>query len=256
MTGRVAWVGDGRIAELILSNPPRNALTEAMLEQVERALTEIESEGERVRALVVRGDETVFSGGADIARVAAQGPAAARNLALRGQRVLNRLEQLSIPTIAAIEGDCFGGGLELALACHLRIASRRVQFALPEITLGIVPALGGTARLAQLVGRARAREIVLTGRRVRASEAAELGLVHELVEPGDAIARARKLARRIAAKPPAAVSAVLHCFATQDVTEARRRELDAIEKLIDSSGAAQRIDALTAPAVGAGARRA
>jgi enoyl-CoA hydratase len=218
---------DGPVATLVLHNPPRNALTAGVLRDTAVALDALALDPPH--ALVVTGDGAAFSGGADLRELAEATPRSARALAVAGQDCLERLESAAYPVIAAINGDCLGGGLELALACHLRVVSADASLGLPEVTLGLVPALGGARRLPALVGTARATELVLTGRRIRAAEAHRLGLVNAVVPAAEVRAQATRLARRIAGKPAAAVRAALRCLRPAAPPHV---ELDCLEALL------------------------
>ncbi len=197
----------GTVAHLELVNPPLNLVTRALLERLDDALATLEaaSPGD-VRAVVLSGNgERAFSAGSDVGEFEVQrGPEGRQRLALE-ERVARRLADLPMPTIAAIEGRALGGGLELALACDLRIASDTAQLGLPEVRLAVTPGAGGTQRLPRIVGLACAKELILTGRIVDAGEARRIGLVHELVSPGAALARARVIGEEIAARGPLAV---------------------------------------------------
>jgi enoyl-CoA hydratase len=154
---------------------------------------------------VTGAGEKAFIAGADIAELARLTPVEGREHARRGQAILDRLEGLPVPTIAAINGYAYGGGLELAMACSLRIASENARMGLPETSLGILPGYGGTQRLSRLVGRARALELVLTAEKgLTAAEAERIGLVSRVVPAGGALAAARDLAGRIGANGPVA----------------------------------------------------
>ncbi len=149
--------------------------------------------------------EKAFIAGADIGELAKLDPVDGREHARRGQSVIDRLERLPFPTIAAINGYAYGGGLELALACTLRVASENAKMGLPETSLGILPGYGGTQRLARLVGAARAMELILTSEKgITAAEAHRIGLVNRVVPAGQALAGARDLAAKIAANGPIA----------------------------------------------------
>ena len=195
----------GGIATVTLAHPPRNALSRAMLDAVDDALDVAEDDA--VQVVIVTGDEAAFSVGVDPDAILGS----TQELAARSHRVLDRIEGFPKPVIAAINGHCLGGGLELALTCHLRIASKRAKLGLPEISLGLFPGLGGTRRLPRIVGRARAYEMILTGRALTAEEARQAGLVNAVVAPGEVLLEAARLARRIAVKSPAAVPAVMRC---------------------------------------------
>lgn len=206
MSGLVA-LELGRVAHLELVNPPLNLVTQALLEELEAALKKLAaSSADDVRAVVVTGSgDRAFSAGSDVGEFEAQrGPAGRARHELE-QRVSTRLAELPMPTIAAIEGNALGGGLELALACDLRIASSRARLGLPEVHLAVTPGSGGTQRLPRVVGVARAKELILTGRILTAAEAAAIGLVHEVVPAGEARSRADAVAEEIAARGPLAV---------------------------------------------------
>lgn len=163
-------------------------------------------------ALVVsgRGDKA-FVAGADIPELAPLGPAAAEDISRFGQEVVGLLERSPKPVIAAVNGYAFGGGCELALACHLRLASDNAVFGLPEVKLGIIPGYGGTQRLPRLVGAGRALELILTGRNVRADEAERIGLVNRVVPQAELLAEAETLALAILRNGPLAVEAAIEC---------------------------------------------
>jgi enoyl-CoA hydratase len=197
----------GRVAHLDLVNPPLNLVTQALLEELESALATLSAaEPGDVRAVVVTGSgERSFSAGSDVGEFEAQrGPDGRARHALE-ERVNRQLAELPMPTIAAIEGNALGGGLEIALCCDLRIASARAKLGLPEVRLAVTPGAGGTQRLPRVVGLARAKELILTGRVLDADEAARIGLVTEVVPAGQARARADEIAAEIAARGPLAV---------------------------------------------------
>ena len=198
---RVRVLRDGRVAVVTIDNPPVNALSQATLDQLARAFAGLDDD-EAVRAVVVAGaGSRAFVAGADIRELAALGEGQAALLfAAKGQALLDRIEGFAKPVIAAIDGACLGGGCELAMACHIRVASARAVFGLPEINLGIMPGFGGTQRLPRLVGRSRALALLLTGDTVPADEARALGLADRLTPSGEALRSAVELARTIAAK--------------------------------------------------------
>ena len=197
----------GRVAHVELDNPPLNLITETLLRQLADALGVLAAApaGE-VRVVVVTGSgERAFSAGSDVGEFEAQrGPGGRERLAMEA-RVSRALADLPMPTIAAIEGNALGGGLELALACDLRIASARARLGLPEVRLAVTPGAGGTQRLPRVIGPARARELILTGRLIDAAEAHRIGLVNEVVPAGEAWVRADELAAEIATRGPLAV---------------------------------------------------
>jgi len=219
----------GPVAWLELVNPPLNLVTADLLVELDAALAALEAAAPgNVRAVVVSGrGERAFSAGSHVGEFEIQrGPEGRVRLAFESG-VSNRLARLPMPTIAAIEGNALGGGLELALACDLRIASERARLGLPEVRLAVIPGAGGTQRLPRVVGLARAREMILTGRVVTAEEAERIGLVHEVVPAGEAIARARTIGQDIAERGPLAIR------------EAKRLLDEALDRDIDAGLAAE-----------------
>ena len=206
----VTYTVEDAVATVMLDNPPANALSRAVLDELDRLIAELDQSRE-VRAVVITGAGKMFAAGADIKEIAKiESGKTGELLSARGQAVMNRIERMNKVVIAAVNGlFCLGGGLELAMACHLRIAGDRVRLGLPEITLGIMPGFGGTQRLPRLVGVAKALELILTGDRIKAREAAELGLVNQVVPDSDVLKRARAVAKRIAGMGQAAVRASL-----------------------------------------------
>jgi len=158
------------------------------------------------RVLILTGaGEKAFVAGADINELSKQSPVSGKEYALAGQRVLHQLETLGKPSIAAINGFALGGGCELALACTIRIASRTAKLGQPEVKLGLLPGYGGSQRLPRLCGKGVAHEMILTGEMITADEALRVGLVNQVVEPGDLLSTAESIAKKIAANAPLAV---------------------------------------------------
>jgi enoyl-CoA hydratase len=195
-----------------------NTLNAAVLEGLAQAIAQAESDGD-LRCLIVTGaGEKAFIAGADIGELAKLTPIKGREHSRRGQALLDRIESLPVPTIAAINGYAYGGGLELAMACTIRVASENARMGLPETSLGIIPGYGGTQRLARHVGRARALELVLTSEKgLTAAEAERIGLVNRVVPAGQALSASLEMARKIRANGPTACRYAL---------EAIRRGLD------------------------------
>ena len=201
---------EGGIRRITINRPDKlNALNVATIRELGKAVAEVERDDE-VHALIITGaGDKAFVAGADIAELKSLGPVEAKEFALRGQEVFRRLERLAKPVVAAVNGYALGGGCELAMACHLRVASNNAIFGQPEVKLGLIPGYGGTQRLARLVGRGRALEILLTGRNVSAVEAERIGLVNSVCEPGELDSVVAELIGAILANGPLAVS---HCL--------------------------------------------
>lgn len=241
------------VARVTLNRPDKlNALSIALLGELEACFTRLRDD-DSVRAVILTGaGERAFAAGADVeelADLAEGGPQVGTEAARRGQRVFRLIEQLGKPVIAAIRGYALGGGCELAMACALRVASETAKFGQPEVKLGLIPGYGGSQRLARLIGKGRALEMILTGEPVSATEALHAGLVNRVVPDGDVIPAAEALARKVIANAPGAVKlsleAVLHglecsqregenleavlfgqCCATQDMKEGTRAFLE------------------------------
>lgn len=198
------------IALLTVSRPDKlNALNARTIDELERATRELREAAE-VRGIIVTGaGEKGFVAGADIGELARLAPLESLRVSRRGQDVFRFLERLPKPVVAAVNGYALGGGLELALACHLRIASSRARFGLPEVRLGVIPGYGGTIRLPRLVGRGRALELILTGEPIDAAEAHRIGLVNRVEEPEQLLSATRALLHRIIANGPLALAAAL-----------------------------------------------
>jgi len=195
-----------------------NALNSAVIEELSRAFAAALSDAALSCVVITGAGGKAFIAGADIGELAKLTPIEGREHSRRGQALLDRIESLPVPTIAAINGYAYGGGLELAMACAIRIASENARMGLPETSLGIIPGYGGTQRLARLVGLARALELVLTSEKgLTAAEAERVGLVNRVVPAGQALPAALETARKIRANGPAACRFAL---------EAIRRGLD------------------------------
>jgi enoyl-CoA hydratase len=199
----------GPVVVLTVNRPDRlNALSRDILGQIGRAVRAFA--GDAARAMIVTGaGERSFVAGADIAELAALGPDEAEEYSRHGQAVMDLIEQSTKPVIAAINGFALGGGCELALACHVRIAAENAVLGLPEVGLGAIPGFGGTQRLPRNIGLGRAIEMVATGRRVRADEALALGLVSRVVPQTALLAEAESVALAILRNGPLAVAAAV-----------------------------------------------
>ena len=233
--GRVRWITINRPEKL-------NTLNAEVLSELELAVAEAR-DGAGVGVLVLTGaGEKAFVAGADIAELVGLTPAAAQRLAARGQRLFGAIAGSDKPVIAAVNGFTLGGGCELALACHLRIAAANARFGQPEVKLGLIPGYGGTQRLPRLVGQGRALELLLTGAMIDAPTALAWGLVNRVVEPAALRATVQQLAEGMLAVSPVALARCLdavrsgagaplergleiealqfgHCFASEDMRE-------------------------------------
>ncbi len=196
----------GPIVTLTINRPQvRNALNDRTVEEIDQALAHLEADpGLRVLIVTGAGDKA-FVAGADINELKERDPVRGREVTRRRQEVFNRLEELPVPSIAAINGFAMGAGLELAMACTIRIASQTSRLGQPEVKLGITPGAGGTQRLPRLVGMGRAMEMILTGEPVDAIQAAAWGLVNRVVASDQLTAEARRLAETLVGRPKLAV---------------------------------------------------
>lgn len=194
------------IARITVNRPTvLNALNNATIAELGSAFEQIASDDD-IRALIITGaGEKAFVAGADINELAKQSPVEAKKFSLRTQVYFRRLETMGKPSIAAINGFALGGGCELALACTIRIASKTARLGQPEVKLGLFPGAGGSQRLPRLVGKGVAHELILTGEMISAEEAHRIGLVNHIVEPGELMGAAEKIALKIIANAPLAV---------------------------------------------------
>jgi enoyl-CoA hydratase len=194
------------IGVLTVNRPDKlNALSNELTVELERFLDEAEKDDD-LRVLVITGaGEKAFVAGADINELVVRDGVMGRDVSRFRQELFARIENLPIPVIAAVNGYALGGGLELALACNIRIASEKAQFGAPEVKLGIIPGDGGTQRLPRLVGLGRGMELILTGDFIDASEAHRIGLVNRVVPPEELMENVMGLAKKIASRPPLAV---------------------------------------------------
>jgi enoyl-CoA hydratase/carnithine racemase len=206
---------EDRVAVLTIDHPPVNSFNKQVVSELDEAIDELLADDE-VKAIVITGGGTnAFVAGADIPEIKAllekpEGDYAESRAFIEGGQSVNRkIETAGKPVIAAINGFCLGGGLELAMSCHMRICSDRARLGQPEINLGLIPGWGGTQRLARIIGKAKALEMILTGDMITAQEAYRLNLVNKVVPAGAILKEARGLARKIASKSSCCVEAAL-----------------------------------------------
>jgi enoyl-CoA hydratase len=201
--------GDG-IALVTINRPDKlNALDAGVMAELDDAFARVGSNA-AIKGLMLTGaGEKAFVAGADIAEVARKTPVEAREMSLSGQRTFRRLELMSKPSIAAINGFALGGGLELAMCCTVRVASPNARLGQPEIKLGLMPGYGGTQRLPRLVGRGRALEMLLTGEPVSAEEALRIGLVNHVVPQAEMLAFSRALLMKMIQNAPVAAALIM-----------------------------------------------
>jgi enoyl-CoA hydratase len=230
-------VEPGEITTVRLDNPPLNLVTVELTRRLDEILAAIEAD-RTVRCVVVTGSgDRAFCAGSDVKEFEALHGRVGEGKLLLEKAVYRRLARLPMPTIAAIQADALGGGLELALCCDLRVADERAGLGLPEVRLGVMPGSGGTQRLPRIVGVAKAKELILTGAIIDAAEAEAIGLVNRVVPAGEAVAAARGIAETIAARGPLAVreaKRAIDLAGDTTLDEGLAHELDASERIFAS----------------------
>lgn len=195
-----------RVATVTVNRPDKlNALNNAVFDDLTTLLEELASRAD-IGGVIITGAGRAFVAGADISELEPLNQSAAEALMLRGQGVFNRLEALPKPVIAAVNGFALGGGCELAMACHLRIASEAAKFGQPEVKLGLIPGYGGTQRLPRLIGKGRALQLLMTGEIIDAAEAYRTGLVNKVVPAADLMKTATEMMKAILANAPLALA--------------------------------------------------
>lgn len=226
-----------RITTLTLDNPPLNLVTVELTHELDRALADIEGDRD-VRCVIVTGTgERAFCAGSDVKEFESLKGRVGEGKLLLEKAVYRRLANLPMPSIAAIQADALGGGLELALCSDIRIADERAKLGMPEVRLGVMPGSGGTQRLPRVIGVARAKEMILTGEIVDAAEAGSIGLVNKVVPAGEAMTAATAMAEIIASRGPVAVreaKRAIELAGDTPLDEGLARELDASERVFSS----------------------
>jgi enoyl-CoA hydratase len=221
---------ENRIGIIEINRPKKlNALNQGTIAELHQAFDELDKDPE-TRAIIITGSgEKAFVAGADISEFADFGPDKGRELSLQGQQKLfDFIENLGTPVIAAINGFALGGGLELAMACHIRVASNSARMGLPEVSLGLIPGYGGTQRLPQLVGKGKAFEMIMTAGMIGSEDALKSGLVNHLAEPDDLIEFCYQLAEKILANSSQAIKAAIGAVNAgfKDGTDGFKKEIE------------------------------
>lgn len=216
------------LATVIINRPKKlNALNKDTINELHDALSTLETDPD-IKVIILTGSgEKAFVAGADIAEFAHFSEKKGQELAARGQKILfDFVENLSKPVIAAVNGFALGGGLELALACHFRVASDNAHMGLPEVSLGVIPGYGGTQRLPKLIGKGRAMELIMTAGMINASEAREYGLVNHVVPQAELLSFCEELSDRISKNSPVAISYAIKAVNTGFMNTARGFEAE------------------------------
>ena len=203
-----------RVATVTLNHPPSNVLATPVLQELDHVFGAMETM-ESVRVIILTANGRFFCPGGDINELAQlQRIREGTEVSARGQALMNRIERFDKPVIAAINGACLGGGLELAMACHMRVAAAGVQLGLPEVKLGLIPGFGGTQRLPRIIGPSKAAELILTGESITSEEAIAIGLVNRVVPAAEVLAQAQLLAGMITQKGRLAIQSALRAIRT------------------------------------------
>jgi enoyl-CoA hydratase len=204
---------EGNVLLLKLNRPDAmNALNSVMFDELDSFFSSGHKEYNAGCIIITGAGEKAFAAGADIKELHGLNSAQAEKLSSKGQRIFRLIEEFHLPVIAAVNGFSLGGGCELAIACHVRIASAKARFGQPEVGLGITPGYGGTQRLIQLIGKGKATELLLTGDMIQAEEALSLGLVNYVTEPDKLLEKAFEMAGKMNSRGPLALKGVIRCI--------------------------------------------
>lgn len=227
------------ILTITINRPDKlNALNKTVIEELSQAIEEIYHNPEIKAALITGAGPKAFVAGADISEFSNLDAQLGKLLAQKGQsEVFDKIENASKPIVAAVNGFALGGGCELAMACHFRLASENAKFGQPEVNLGLIPGYGGTQRLTQLVGKGKAMELMMTGQMIDAKEALQLGLVNHMTSTEELIAKTKEILKTIMTKAPLAVSQVISLtnIAARGDEEGLKKEIIAFGELFESS---------------------
>lgn len=201
---------EDQVAVATINRPPANALSRGLISEINELLDAVEND-DSIRVIILHGEGRFFSAGADIKEFTdLDSEQEIVNLAKHGQKVFERIESFSKPVIAAIHGAALGGGLELAMGCHMRFVTEDAKLGLPEISLGILPGFAGTQRLPKYVGQAKAAEMMLTGEPITGQEAVQWGLANQAYQSDELLPKSLEIAKKIALKSPNSVKAMLN----------------------------------------------
>lgn len=237
---------NGCIGTVTINRPKAmNALNMDVLNELYDAFTKIEAD-DAVKAVIVTGEGKAFVAGADIAQMHKLNAIEGRAMMTLGHKVMNLIENIEKPVIAAVNGFALGGGCELAMACDIRIASEKAKFGQPEVGLGIIPGFGGTQRLARLVGKGMAKYLIMTAEMIDAAEAHRIGLAEKVVAPEELIAEAEKVANTIASKAPIAIATAKTAINTgydMDMKSASKFEIETFTAAFSSDDKAEGMSA-------------
>lgn len=227
---------ENKIATVIINRPKAlNALNKSTIEELSNAFGELEKD-EKIRVILLTGSgDKAFVAGADIKEFKDFDSTQGENLARKGQEILfNKVENLSKPVIACVNGYALGGGLELAMSCHFRIASDNANLGLPEVTLGLIPGYGGTQRLPKLIGKGRAMQAIMTAKMFSAEKAEQIGLVNEVTTLDNLINRAKEIAKPITFNSSTAISKAILAINNSDTDKGFETEIKSFGELFDS----------------------
>lgn len=200
------------ILTITVNRPAKlNALSKGVFDDLDGAVKEVYGNSEIKGVIITGSGDKAFVAGADISEFGGLTKEEGKRLASRGQDVFNAIENAPKPFIAAVNGFALGGGCELAMACHIRVASETARFGQPEVNLGLIPGYGGTQRLIQLVGKGKAMELLMTADMIKADEALRLGLANHVVPAAELIAKSTEILLKITSKAPLAIAKVIEC---------------------------------------------
>ncbi|MED4203132.1 enoyl-CoA hydratase [Neobacillus mesonae] len=240
------WTSENNIATITIQRPPANALSSGLLRELSAVLDEIEPNRD-IGVIVIHGEGRFFSAGADIKEfTTVDSVQGFSDLGKFGQDLFDRMEKFPKPIIAAIHGAALGGGLELAMACHIRLVSETAKLGLPELQLGLIPGFAGTQRLPKYVGTAMAAEMMFTSEPITGKEAVQYGLANHAYPEAEVLEQAYKLAGKIAKKSPVSISAViklLNYAKTEEFYEGMKKEAELFGKVFVSKDAKEGIQA-------------